>query len=416
MNPLWLILGALLGYLLVMWSNPIRASLRDGLRVLRRYPALWLTFGIFGFGYALFDLGVRLYLFCSLPPGQGPFFIWARSPYRPDWSWIYGLRDSLWYLQATPGHGLARAAVLPALDSTAGIFNNYTSTFPLAAIAGLLLLINFDRRQSVLFQALRKRYGGWGWLPHAGILLCALAALIKPALFVLPNYLDGTGLAIWAQWSRVIAWPAFLFEYLFGIYIQVYLILLAYCWVRGISFRHEHLLDFAIRRSSFVLRWAAVVMLLSTVFIDLPLILKNFARFHDWFSADEATLNHRLSVARVVIDAILLFFATMQITLIFHSESLRKAFHSHAVFVFRNAWPFGWFLVLTVLHFYLLHTMNIACLGGFGEGTALWVAWRLAFPWMAGIVGAWLLASWVCIYRRCNVGRTHAQPEDWIQF
>jgi lipoprotein-releasing system ATP-binding protein len=37
---------------------------------------------------------------------------------------------------------------------------------------------------------------------------------------------------------------------------------------------------------------------------------------------------------------------------------------------------------------------------GVGEGTALWVAWGLISPWIAGALGAWLLASWVCVYRR----------------
>ena len=37
---------------------------------------------------------------------------------------------------------------------------------------------------------------------------------------------------------------------------------------------------------------------------------------------------------------------------------------------------------------------------GVGEGTALWIAWRVLSPWIVAAVGAWLLASWVCVYKR----------------
>jgi hypothetical protein len=57
----WLLLGALVGYLVVMFTNPVRASLRDGLRCVRRYKVLWVTLGSFGFAYALFQLALRYY-------------------------------------------------------------------------------------------------------------------------------------------------------------------------------------------------------------------------------------------------------------------------------------------------------------------------------------------------------------------
>ena len=410
-KQLWPYLGVLAGYLLVMCSNPVRASLRDGVRALRRYPSLWLTLGLFGFGYAVFELGVRFYLSCTLPPADAPLFIWARTPFRPEWTWVVGLRDSLWYLPALAPREIVHEAVLPMLDGTAGLFNNLVSTFPLAALAAIGLLFNAQRRQLVLLRALRRLFGGWGIAAHGGILLCALAALIKPVLLVFLRFAQDPA---WFQWSQVIGWLAFLFEYLFGVYIQVYLILLAYCWVRGISFQRHDLVDFAIRRSSFVLRWAVVVMLLSTVFIDLPLILKNFFPLADWIGHDNAAADRWLNVTRTALDAILIFFATVQITLTFHSESLRVAWRDHGRFVWRNAWPLAWFLAVAAMHFYLIHVLDLVCRAGFGEGTALWVSWRLIFPWLSGIVGAWLLASWVCVFKRCDTGR--AASENWIRF
>jgi len=63
----WLLLGSIVGYLLVMFTNPVRTSLRDGMRCVRRYKVLWVTLGSFGFAYALFQLALRYYFFCVLP-------------------------------------------------------------------------------------------------------------------------------------------------------------------------------------------------------------------------------------------------------------------------------------------------------------------------------------------------------------
>src|SRR5687768_6019649 len=94
----WLIGGAIVGYLLVLFTNPARASLRDGLRCLRRYSALWITLGAFGFAYALFQLTLRIYFFCVLPPGAGPALAWSRAAWRDPQLWLTGSPDSLWHL------------------------------------------------------------------------------------------------------------------------------------------------------------------------------------------------------------------------------------------------------------------------------------------------------------------------------
>ncbi|HEY2343582.1 MAG TPA: hypothetical protein VGH90_11150 [Chthoniobacteraceae bacterium] len=411
MNQIWITLGALAAYYLVMRMNPIRLSLRDGLRVLRRYPTLWLTLGLFGFGYSLFLLGLRYYFSRALPAGAAPVFFWTRSAYHADWSWFFGKSDSLWCLPAGAANAALPAVLLPVLDSSAGLFNDLVSTFPFSALAALALLFNLRGRQGVLFRALRKRFGIWGWPAHLAILLCAIAAAAKPALFILLGRFPQPW---FVQWAQVAQWLAFLFEYLFGIYIQVYLILLAYCWVRGLTFERHHLVNFAIRRSSFVLRWAAVVMLLSSLCIDLPLILRYFPPFAGWVASMPEKVVHWLLIARISFYAILLCFATVQITLVFHSESLRQAMGDHFRFVRRNGWTMAWFLFIAAIHFFLLHAVDFLCEVGFGEGAALWVAWKLFFPWLSGVIGGWLLASWVCVFRRCDTGR--AQSENWIQF
>lgn len=411
----WRLVGAVVGYLLVMFTNPVRAALRDGWRAIRRYPMLWITFGAFGFANTLFQLIIRIYSFCVLPAGDRPAFMWLRAAWRDPQFWLSGSPESLWWVPRNGLRDAARDAVLPAVESVAGIFNNLVSTFPLASIAAVLLLMNWDGHQMVLQRALRKRFGLWGWLAYAGILLGALAVIAKVLLYAAPPllHLEGDFALLWFQWSPVVVWVAFLFEYFFGVCVQIYLILLAYCWIRGLTFDHPRLLDFAIRRFAFVVKWALVVVILSSLFLDLPLILKNFAPFQGWFAADDAALDSRVRVARSVLAGFLLIFPTMQITLTFHNESIVKALRDHARFLRRHWWRFGWFLIMAGLHFYLFLALNLICGRALGEGTAPGIAWSLLAPWLNGIVGAWLLASWVCVFRNCDHDRS---DENWIKF
>jgi hypothetical protein len=399
LNPNICCLIALALYVAVMLLNPARASLRDGYRAVRRYRMLWVPLGVCGFAYALFQLALRLYFHLVLPPET-----------RPDFHW-WSTTPATWQFAPDALGKNLREALLPALENVAGIFNNLVSTFPLAALAALLLLLNRGGHHVVLWRALRRRFGRAALLPYAGIVVCAIAAIAKPLTYVVARHVDPL---LWFQWSPVVAWLAFLFEYLFGVCLQVYLILMAYCWVRGVAFTHSHLLDFAIRRCGSVLKWAAVVMLLSSVFIDLPLILKNFAPFSGFFTDDAAKVDFRVGLARSILTAFLLATSTMQITLTFHSESLREALRDHLRFLWRHCWPYAWFLAIATLHFLLLALLDRIVLRGFGEGTAPGIAWQLFFPWLAAIIAAWLLASWVCLYRRCDTGRKRS--ENWIAF
>ncbi|HEX8312343.1 MAG TPA: hypothetical protein VF614_13565 [Chthoniobacteraceae bacterium] len=413
----FLLCGALGGYLLLMCTNPVRSSFRDGLRALGRYRTLWVALGTFGFAYALFQIALRAYFASALPPGMAPTFTWMRAAWRDPDRWLSGSPESLWWLPRGDFRAVLRDSVMPALDSLSGLFNWLVTTFPLAAVAAVLLFINWENHHVVLWRALRKRFGMFALLVHAGILLCALAALVKPFIYVAPSFIQAQDastpslLETWIVWSPVVEWLAFLFEYLFGVCIQIYLILLAYVWVRGLTFTREHLLDFAIRRFSFVVKWAAVIMVLSSVLINAPMILRHFEPFSAWFPEEEI-FSDALPKARAALAVFILFGATIQITLTFHSESLRKAMRDHARFVFRNWWPFGWFLVVAALHFYALHVLQLSVARGVGEGTALWVAWMLLFPWLGAYVAGWLLASWVCVFKRCDTGR--AANDNWL--
>jgi len=410
--------GTLGSYLIILLINPIRASFRDGFRAVRRYATLWITLGTLGFLYALFQLAVRAYLHNVLPPAERPIFLWAREAWRDPNLWLVGSPESLWHLPPAEFIAVLREAILPAIESTAGIFNSLVITFPGSAIAALLLLGNWQGHHAVLTRALQKRFRHTAWLVHAAIVLCALAALAKPFIYAVPQFLKAMAAPpemhlVWFQWSPVIAWLAFLFEYLLGVCIQIYLILLAYTWVRGLTFNHANLLDLAIRRFSYVVKWAVIVMALSTLFIDAPLIMKNFPALAGLFP-EEDILATRLAQARACLATFLLLTATMQIMLTFHNESWRRALRDHLRFIARRWWPFSWFVLLAAIQFFFLHACDLAVRRGVGEGTALWVGWSLLFPWIAAVIAAWLLATWVCLFKRCDTTRSETKP--WIKF
>ena len=67
-----------------------------------------------------------------------------------------------------------------------------------------------------------------------------------------------------------------------------------------------------------------------------------------------------------------------------------------------------------LVHFFLLHFVDALVTAGLGEGTGLWVAWRIFFPLLAAFVGAWLLASWVIVYRHAETAQ--AGRTEWIDF
>ena len=409
-----LLIGALAGYLLLMLTNPIRGSLRDGLRALVRYRRLWSIPALFGFCYALFQAALRVFYFFILPESSRPGFAW-------NWSWAlpaaslhlsetHNFRDWLLALFADPRWLLVKESAIESAENLAGVFNNVITTFPFSALAAILLLANWDDHHTALRRALQKRFGRAGRFIHAGILLCAIAAILKPLLFGPTLFIlnrHAPGLLI-LRWSAIIDWLSFLFECLFGVCIQIYLILIVFAWVRGMHWTRAHLLDVAIRRFSFVMKWAALVMLASSLLIDLPRIVALLAFFQSG-RVVESTLRYIDNVARPLLSLFLIVFASVQITLTFHSESLRKAVRDHFQFLRKHRGQFLWFLLIATLHFFFVGFANRAVVRGFGEETANVFLWRLIYPLLAASVAAWMLAAWVCLFKRCETGRLHSE-------
>src|SRR5213082_1462806 len=251
-------LGLCGGDALVMLFAPVRRALIDGLRCLGRYHRIWITFAVLGFGYFVFQ-------FVTFTPIRD----WAdlelsQITSLPQWAWPR--LSEIW-----------RETLLPALEGVAGIFDNATTTYPLSVIAAILMIVNWRGLHGALVRALWKRYGLWGYLVYLILLLSAMASLVKPIVFWrLPEWsrlLPAAGLL---RVSATVDAAAFIFEYLLGVYIQVYLITVCLAWIKGVSFEEGELFRFAMRRFSYVLEWAGIVVAVSLLIVRLPLVLAYF--------------------------------------------------------------------------------------------------------------------------------------------
>lgn len=394
-----LVLGIVLpvAYLLFMFANPARGSLRDGLRCVLRYPRLWSVFAGLGLCYVLFQLACRAFLFYLLPEGspERPHFIYQQP-------WFFSPDD----LQIALHH-----AVLPALETVAGLFNCLVTTFPLSALAALLFLVNWGGHHAVLRRALIRRFRRWGVALYATAIICALAAVVKPAIYfaLTSPALHGLSPYLLLETSLFIDWLSFLFETALGVYVQIYLILLAYVWVRGLNFEHSHLRDFAVRRFSAAMKWTAILLLMATLVIHLPLILSSLG-FAGEIITTAQVLEFIRTMARPALVLVLFVFCSMQLLLVFHGETLREAFQHHLSFLRRQAWPLLWFFAAALLHAWVLQVANQILLAGLGEGTLAGVIWQLIFPLFAALLAAWLLSAWVCLFQRWQHGRSELEP------
>jgi len=383
------------GYVLMMLASPVRASVRDGWRCLRRYPVIWRMLALLGFAHALFHLAVRLVLHFELAPQ----LTWARAGWHDPALWLSGSPDSLWWLPPSAIRQGARDGILPAVESLAGLFNNAVTTFPLAVIAALALFVNRQRSATLLWNALRRRFGAAAWLLLAAVYLGAAAVVTKAALYFLLPVLANKVLF---QWVPVIAWVSAVFEYLFGVGVQIYLIMHAYAWVRGLSFDPDALREVAIRRLGAGVKWAAIVVAASSLFIELPLVLKNFPAFSAIFPDGNETVEFRVSIARIGLAAALLCCASVQAWLTLHGETLARAWRAHWRLLWLHSWEFLWFLIIVGVHLYAVQVLRGLVLRGLGENTALGLTWTLLWPWPAGLVAGWFLAAWVCLFKRCE--------------
>src|SRR5439155_11757372 len=115
-------------------------------------------------------------------------------------------------------------------------------------------------------------------------------------------------------------------------------------WIKGVRFEEGELFSFAMRRFSYVLEWAGVVVAVSTLIVRLPLVLAYFRNI-------PGVLDY-LPIARVLMSGLIIGFCSVQISLALHNETLVEALRAHGHFIRQNAGRFGWFLVICGIHFF----------------------------------------------------------------
>ncbi len=381
-------LGLCGGYALLMFFAPVRQALDDGVHCLRRHQRIWITFAVLGFGYFVFQ-------FVTFTPIR----TWADLELSqitsfPQWSWPRV--SDIW-----------QETLLPALEGVAGIFDNATTTYPLSVVAAVLMIVNWRGLHRALVRALRKRYGFWGYLAYLILLLSAVASLLKPIVFWrLPEWSRFFPAAGLLRISATVDATAFIFEYLLGVYIQVYLITVCLAWIKGVSFEEGELFRFAMRRFSYVLEWAGIVVAVSTLIVRLPLVLAYFTNI-------PGVLDY-LPIARVLMSGLIIAFCSVQISLTLHNETLIEAIRAHLRFVQKNAVRLAWFLMICGVHFYGLILCDGLLRGAIANRLGALFLWKFVFACLRGLVTGWLLASWVCLFRQCETGRI--QQERWIQY
>ena len=384
----YLLLGFFSGYLLVMLFNPVRQALRDGFRCINRFPRVWITFVVLGFAYSIFQF------MAFSPVRTAADFDPHQIASLPTWQWPR-LAD-VWM-----------EAPLPALESVAGLFDNATTTYPLSVIAAIAMLMNWRGLHGALFRALRKRYRFTGFLIYLVVLVSALAALLKPIVFWrLPEWGGLVPAAGLLQISATVDAVAFIFEYLFGVYIQVYLIMICFVWIRGLSFEEGELFRFAVRRFSHVLKWAGLIVLFWMLLVKLPLLLAYFMNIPN-------VLDY-LPFQSILMCVLIISFASVQVSLVLHNENLGAALRAHFEFIRRNRNRFAWFLLVCAFHFFFLMACDAIVRGAIADRVLALITWKILFICLRGFITGWLLASWVCLFRQCETGRV--KQESWIQY
>ncbi len=381
----WIGIGV--GYLLVLLANPIRVSLRDGFRCILRFKRIWLTFVLLGLAYAVFQIAT----FSPIQSASELDFQQMIS--LPGWHWPRLI--DVW-----------RDIPLPALEGVAGIFDNATTMYPISVIAAIMFVLNWRGLHGSLLRALFKRFRYASVPIYLVLLLATFATLVKPVVFWrLPSWGNETPISL-LQVSALIDSIAFIFEYLFGIYIQVYLITVCLAWIKGLSFQEVALFRFAMRRFTYVLKWSGIVLVVGLLVVRLPLVLAYFMKL-------PGVLDY-LPLERALMSGLIILFSTMQVSLVLHNESLRQAFRAHASFLRRNGVRFGWFLLICALHFFLLSAADAVMRGAIVDRVVALLLWRFIYIVAHGFLIGWLLASWVCLFRKCETSRVN--QETWIAY
>lgn len=369
----WFFAPAAASLLLAVAVGPVRRAYANGWHCLLRHDAIWKIPAAFVLAYGLFHIILAALL--RWRTGQGIPDLYTSPP--PE---LFALA-----LELLPG------ALLPSAEMLGADLNCLVATFPISAVFGALFVVNWRGTGSELRRTLCKRFGFAGWLLFGALIVCALCALFKPGLFLFLPEIDRLVEPKAAQLTAsAINALAFVFEYLLGTAVQVFLVLTAYGWMRGLHFPRQRLMHFAVRRLGFVIKWALVFVVATLAFIHLPLFVEVI------FTGAPATLRVEL-FARPVILLIMLLFATAPIRLALHNDSLRGALAANLRFLRRHGLVVAAFLLAASGALVTLKSLEIAGLAWL-DGTVAGLAWALFMQVIAAAAGGGILAAWVCFY------------------
>ena len=250
-----------------------------------------------------------------------------------------------------------------------------------------------------LLRAAKGRLGRWWLAVYLGLVFCALAAFSKPifslSIYWLNKYFDGFLLL---RVGAVIDWLSFQFEYLFGLVIQILLVVLTLVWIRGLNSEPGRTFEFALKRAVFAAKWAGVVLLASFLLIHLPLLVS-----YGWITKQtdftNAVIHYIDQTARPLISVALILFCSIQISLILHNETLREAVHEHAQLARRHWFRIVAFLIVTGLYLFAFAWTNELIVEAFPKYSVPNLLFSVLFTLGRAFLAAWFLASWVCLYR-----------------
>lgn len=335
----------------------------------------------FTLAHVVFFCGVDVFL--RLQQGDGLGFLWTFPLLMELKDWISPLGNrEFWLLSG---------------EDVAGLFSNGFGTFPLSAIAAGALVFNWQTHRTVLNRSLSARHGKMGTCAFFLLMPCSVAAICKPLIYFALPTLQLTEAPPEVVFHCTIAIDALslVFEYLLGITLQLWIILRCDLWIRGTNLREESTLDFVLRRLSAILRWAIVLVLITFVLVQLPLIAANLG-----LVPSELVFNWVENWARPLITLLMLGSCSVQAALAFHADRLRPALRHHAAW-FKKNWVLACFFIVAALAH--LAALNLA-LDGIKRsmGDALSFT-NVAFLLVNGIKAfcfVWLLCSWVCFFRR----------------
>ena len=366
-------------WILALCTPRVRRAFLNGTRCVSRHPVLWKIPAAFALAYGLFQLA-------------GFLLLHWRMGRPPEWH--------IATFNLSP-FSLLPASIFPALEMLSGVLNCLVPTFPISVPCGILFLINYRRLASELRRALCRRLGSAGWFLFAALIVCALCAVLKPLpLLALPEFANIFPLRELLVVCTLINACSFVFEYLLGTCLQVYLLLTGYGWMRGMDFTPDRLLHFAVRRLGFVLKWALVIVTATLALIHLPLLVEA------WFTGEPAgweilTLLDTFAVPAFA--ALIIALASVQIRLTLHNDSLRGAIAAHAAFLRRHGLTCV-ILFLAAAAIFLLLTAAQSAAGIWLEETAWAPVAKIILQTLTAATGGWILATWVCFYKSCEPG------------